>query len=192
MIKIAEHIDYTDQPEESGNGKFLTLKKKGDKVTIRIAAKPITYFMHWVNNKPYNCIDRATCTVCLELAPLSPDDLDKKENKDRKRKQMYVWPVIDRADGEAKVFKGGIQVFLGLKKYALNEKWGDPINWDVEIAREELNPANFYSVVPDPDSRSVKITKEEQVAVDKLGALVDSAVTAKEELNEEEVNDLPF
>lgn len=192
MIQIAEYTDYTEQPENSTGGKFLNLKAKGDKVNIRIAAKPITYFQHWVEGKPINCPDKATCTTCNELEALSPADAAKKENQDKKRKQVYVWPVIDRADGKAKIFKGGVQIFLGLRKYALSDKWGDPTTWDVVIEREELNPANYYSVVPDPDSRTVKITKEEQVEIDKLGSLVDSTVMGKEVLDEADTENLPF
>lgn len=182
---MAEQVDYDYQPETSG-GKYLSLKNKGDKINIRIADKPISYFVHWVNNKPQRCDDPEDCKTCLEEKS-NPKSFDPQQ----RRKQVFVWPVIDRKDGIAKIFKGGASIFLGLREYALNTKWGDPTKWDVEITRTEIRP-KYYSVIPDPDSRTVELTKEELTGVNKLAPLINEVVAGEQEDVDEEKEDLPF
>lgn len=187
---MATQVDY-DYQAESGGGKFLNLKAKGDKVTIRLAAKPITYFVHWLDNKPVICEDKTTCQTCTIISGFTAEEMKKKENSDLRRRQVFIWPVIDRADGQAKVFKAGVGIFIAVGEFARDPKWGgaekDATLFDVTITRTEASPQNYYSVVPDPTSLNKEISEEEKKAVEKLGTLIDSVVSGSEEVSEEEV-----
>lgn len=179
---MSEYVDY-DYDSGSVGGKFLNLKAKGDKVTIRLADKPIHYFVHWVDNKPIICDDPKTCNTCVVLEGFTPEEMKKKENAQLKRRSTFIWPVIDRADGEAKIFKGGISIFLAIGEFAKDPKWGgeekDGTKFDITITRTETSLQNFYSVVPDPTSLGKEITPEEKKAVEGLTMLINSIVTAK-------------
>lgn len=186
---MAEKVDYDYKPE-SGGGKFLNLKAKGDKITVRLADKPVVYFVHWMDDKPVICEDKATCQTCVIIAGFTPEEMKKKENSQLKRRQTFVWPVIDRADGVAKIFKGGTGIFLSIAVFANDPKWGgaekDATKFDVTITRTETSMQNFYSVVGDPTSLGKEITKEEKADVEKLSTLIDS-LTVSEDVEPDEV-----
>lgn len=190
---MAEIVDYDYKPEVDG-GKFLNLKKKGDSITIRIANKPISFFVHWKDKKPSICARKVDCKTCNFVYSSAEEAMD------NKRKQVFAWGVIDRADGVAKIFKGGISIFQSIGEFANNPKWGDVTLYDLEITRTEISPANFYSVVPDPSSKGEELTKEEIAEVAKLDALLDFTTTQNRKDDEnapkgdEEVDekDLPF
>ena len=75
--------------------------------------------------------------------------------------------------------------------FAKDSKWGgdekDATLFDITITRTEINIQNFYSVVPDPTSLGTELTKEEKAEADKLGNLIDSIVTKKEDVDPDEV-----
>lgn len=189
---MTQQVDYDYQPEGAGSGKFLNLKAKGDKILIRLADKPIAYFVHWVDGKTQPCEDAAACEICKKLNALPEEEQKKQEVSKQRRRQTFIWPAIDRADGEAKVYKAGISVFLEIAKIAKNPKWGGPdkdaTKFDIEIERTEASLQNFYSVIPDPTSLSVPLTSEEKNKVHKLATLIDSiAILA---VQSEEVTDV--
>ena len=185
---MAEQVDYNYQPEVDG-GKFLNLKSKGEKIVIRLADKPISSFRHWINGKPLICEDKKTCETCNKTYNVSDAEVALKE----KRQQVFSWLVINRGDGEAYIFKGGIAIFRGISEYGKNPKWGDPINYDLEITRTEIKP-QYYSIVPDPGSIGTKLTKDELDKVAKLEPLLDFTTTKDpkqvEEITEEDYAEL--
>lgn len=70
-----------------------------------------------------------------------------------KVKEKHIIHVLDRATGEVKLLDKGNGVFKGLKKFAMNAKYGDLRGYDVTITMEG-DLADFqtieYSVMPDP------------------------------------------
>jgi hypothetical protein len=175
---MPEEVDYEYKPEGAGSGKFLNLKTKGDKVTIRLCSKPIAYFVHWIEGKPQNCEGVNSCPICKELASLSQEDAKKEENAKKRRRQTFIWPVIDRSDGQAKIYKSGVSVFLAIAELAVNPKWGGPdkdaTRFDLEITRTEASLQNFYSIVPDPTSLGKELTEEEKKAAEELRPVMDT------------------
>lgn len=188
----AEQIDYNYVPEVDG-GKFLNLRAKGDKIDIRIASKPISYFVHWIDKKPKVCPDRKTCETCNKVYKSSQAE----EAMAEKLKQVFCWFVINRADGKAYIYKGGVGIFRSIAEYGKNPKWGDPMLYDLEITRTEIKP-QYYSVVPDPSTKGQELTAEELASTKELEPLMDFTTTTdpkpvveeQEEVPKEE--DLPF
>lgn len=74
-----------------------------------------------------------------------------------KVKEKFIIHVLDRATGEVKLLDKGNGVFKGLKKFAMNKKYGDLRQYDVTITMEgdlKNGVLDFqsveYSVMPDP------------------------------------------
>lgn len=179
------YIEYDDPVvDQQGNSKFLNLVKKDDKIKIRLVTKPQSYFIHWVDGSPTACTRPAAgepkdCDVCMELELVDKTDT---EAARKRRKQMFVWGVIDRADNEAKVFKAGLQVFKDIAKYAKDESWGGPNKeatlFDITITRTERSPQDYYTVVPDPKSLTKEVTEEETNKVSAISTLIESVLPA--------------
>jgi hypothetical protein len=70
-----------------------------------------------------------------------------------KVKEKHIIHVLDRATGEIKLLDKGNGVFKGIKKFAMNPKFGDPRMYDITITMEG-DKADFqtieYTVMPDP------------------------------------------
>jgi len=76
-----------------------------------------------------------------------------------KTRERFAWLVIDRSDGQIKVFNAGVSIYLIIKGFAEDKDWGDPTKYDLTITRTEESTANYYRVVPSPNKSEV--TKEE-------------------------------
>lgn len=126
---ITAKTDYDYEPENTG-GLWLRLKKKGDKIKIRLCDKPVHFQRMW-QGKP---------------------------------KEAFVWQVINREDGEIKLFQGGIFIYLAIKAFAKSEDWGDPTGYDFTIERTEQSTANFYTVTPSPKKSDITDKELEKLA----------------------------
>lgn len=157
--------DYGYDYEPKVGGKYLTLKQKGDSITIRIASKPLHKTIHWVS-------DQSGKPVQVDCEKQQPDDpckycafaIQKKSNR-MKAKELFGWIVLDRVDGnKPKVFKAGTQIYLEIRGLANTKAWGNPLGYDLEITRTEEKP-KFYNVIPLPD-KSVITPEEKQTIAD--------------------------
>jgi len=150
---------YEYEPESGG--KYLSLKKKGDSVQIRIVSTPKHKSQHWITGddgkrKPVACTNDSTCTWC-------GDDVPKDEKI--KKAEVFAWLVIDRADGEVKMFQAPKSIYLKIRNELLtDDDWGDPVNYDLKITRTE-EQGNYYSTIPTPKNMG-PITEEEKKLVD--------------------------
>ena len=159
--------------ETSQNTKYLQFKKddNGRQIMIRIASEPRYIIQHWVlgadgKNRPVTC-EGEDCAYCGKSVPKG----DKMEKKSR-----WAWIVIDREDGEAKVFMGPNSIALRLRDLTklISPKtkkptWGDPRTFDVTITYTvKSNGFGEYKVDPDPDSRG-ELTAEEVKMVEESG-----------------------
>src|SRR5690606_20339277 len=143
-------------------GRYLTTKKKGDKVKIRLATAPRHVFRYWETGPDgKNRIggEFPTKEACKA-------DLEAKYPNSSERPKIdvqYGWIVIDRNDDGVKVFKSGQQIastILNIAKEQVDNvedksliitlKNGtqlvDPTAIDFVIVRTEENP--YYQVTP--------------------------------------------
>jgi hypothetical protein len=90
-----------------------------------------------------------------------------------KTRDRFAWLVIDRSDGQVKVFSGGTSIYLIIKGFAQDPDWGDPTKYDLTITRTEESNANYYRVVPSPvkseiTEEELKLIKESNIDLIKL------------------------
>jgi len=130
-------VDWDDASISTGSD-FLKLEQ-GDNV-IRIFTKPYQFVVHWVKdgsgvNKKVKCADK-NCPLCKKGI-----------------KGQYRWLVgaICRKTGEAKILEISQQVFLGIKNYISNPKWGDIKMYDLNVKRGAPKTQPLYTVMAEPD-----------------------------------------
>ncbi len=151
---------YEVVAENQGGGKYLNLKSKGDKIKVRLMTKPLHNFRYWETGADGK--QRPVTFPTREAI----DEALKGYGKDDKPKidVQYGWVVIDRADGEIKVFKGG-QSIAGQIKGIIEDGWGDPTGFDMVITRTEEKPM-YYKVTPVPNSNTPITDAEKQKFTD--------------------------
>jgi hypothetical protein len=116
-----------DAEASSGGGMWLRLKKKGEKVRLRIVSAPFRY------------TDTIDDTITGE--------------KVQKRKVSWLAILKEVINGQASkrvvVFTNGPMVYGILKDLSEDENWGDPMQFDVTIERTEES-GKYYVVTPLP------------------------------------------
>jgi hypothetical protein len=143
--------------ETSGGGKFLKIID-GHEYQLRIASKPRYVLRHFVAGKFYPHTGDE-CDYCGKA--VKPSERVKKD-------AQWSWIVLDREDGQVKVFQAPNSVAIDLKslsdivnKRTGNKTWGDPRTFDIIVKRYKKDNGFYaWDVNPDPDSR-VPITEEE-------------------------------
>lgn len=160
--KKEDPFGYDVVDEAEVGGKYLRFRKgdKGRVIHIRIASKPKYVNQHWITDTegrevPANC-DGEKCSYC-------GDDVPVKERV--KKTPKFGWVVIDRDDGQAKVFTAPFSVARDIKGLAEDEDWGNPLLYDIKIKRTE-KPGSYYKVTPVPTGKGKPLTKEEKELVE--------------------------
>lgn len=154
-----------------GGGRYLSFKKgdKGKVIQIRLASEPKYAIQHWIlqstgKQLPVVC-GKEACSYCGKDVP-AEERLDKTA--------LWGWIVIDREDGQAKVFTGPTLIARKVKEFSeLKDKktgkpiWGNPLLYDLMIERTEEPGAAYYSVTPVPEGKGKDITAKEKELVKK-------------------------
>lgn len=81
--------------------------------------------------------------------------------------ERFAWVVIDRSDGEIKAYKAGVQVYKEIKKYAIDEDWGDPTGYDFTIERTE-ETGRYYAVTPSPNKKPLSTEEKKTVETSEI------------------------
>jgi hypothetical protein len=115
-----------DAEASSGGGLWLRLKKRGEKVRLRLVSAPCRY----------------------------TDTFDKDDGTKETRKRA-AWLAIHKeiVDGKPSkrvvIFQNGPMVYGILKDLAEDENWGDPTQFDITVERTEES-GKYYVVTPLP------------------------------------------
>lgn len=148
-----------DHEPKANKGIYLRLKSKGEIATVRLASVPFREPVVWKEG-----VDRPIDEA--EVGKLTPAQWAKiMREPDFEIREAYHWIVIDRLDGQVRIFSSTPMVYKAIKAYAQNPKWGDPTKYDFEITRTE-EPGNYYQVTALPDKG--ELTPREQAQVDDL------------------------
>lgn len=160
--KKDELYGYDIVNEIETGGRFLAFKKgdKGRIIHIRLASKPQYINQHWIlqadgKQVPIRCTGD-DCPHCGKaVAP--------KDKMDKVAK--WGWVVIDRADGNVKMFTGPTLIARKIKDLIEDPDWGNPFLYDIKIKRNEEPGAGYYAVTPVPTGKGQEITDEEKKKV---------------------------
>lgn len=171
--------DYDFEPR-SAKSQFLRLKDKGQSVTVRIASRPYREPKVWKEgvNTPLED-EKAAALTPEQWARIMGDP-------DYNVTEVFSWIVIDREDGQAKVFSTTPGVYKSIKEYAQTEQWGDPQRYDIKITRTEEPGRGYYTVQPFPDKSD--LTDKEKAMVEKID--MRSLQANARALNETQLDDI--
>src|SRR5579875_2334418 len=131
--------DYDFEPT-STRSSFLRLKSKGESVKIRIASKPYREPKVWKEGERAPMKDENAAKLTEEQWARIMGDPDYNVT------EVFSWVVIDRKDGQAKIFSGAPSVYKAIGALAKKEEWGDPSGYDIEITRTEQPGPSYYKV----------------------------------------------
>lgn len=150
-----------DAQKTVGGGRFLQFgpKDKGKTLTLRLVSKPHFVTQHWVlgadgKQSPVICGEKE-CVYCGDKVPAN-ERLDKKV--------QFGWIVVDREDGQVKLFKGAFMIAKDIQALSKDEAWGNPMTYDLKITRTE-ETGSYYKTMPVPQGMG-DITAEEKKAVE--------------------------
>lgn len=156
---MASDDEYGFEPK-TGKSKFLRLKEKGDSVVVRIASPAYREPIVWKLGVSKPLAQEQTAKLSqAQWAGLMRDP-------DYNITEAYHWLVIDRDDGQARIFSGTAGIYKSIKEYAHMEQWGNPREYDLKITRTEEPGRNYYTVTPFPNKST--ITEREKQLVDAL------------------------
>ena len=136
-----------------------------------MASAPRYVNQHWITDNsgkqtPVNCTGK-DCAYCGDAVPA-------KEKIDKTAK--WGWIVIDREDGEVKMFTGPTLIARSIKELSelVDKKsgkpvWGNPLTFDIQIERTEEPGKSYYKVAPMPEGMGTELTAEEIKAVAECG-----------------------
>lgn len=160
---VLDDYGYGMVEEDMGGGKYLSLRKKNDKVKIRLVSKPVRSFRYWETGPDgKNRIGGSFATKEEWEAEIKAKYPDKDTRP--KMNVQYSWVVLDREDdNKVKVFSGAAQIAIAIAGLIADEEWGDPTTYDLRVTRTEERP-NYYKTVPLPNGKG-PITAEEAQAV---------------------------
>jgi len=160
-----------------GNNRYLSFRKGdlGKVLQVRLVSEPRYVLQHWIEDadgreKPINCRG--------EECPYCGKDVPPGEKADKTAK--WGWVVIDRDDGQVKVFTGPTLIARKIKEISElvdrktgKQVWGNPMTYDLQIVRTEEPGASYYKVDPMPEGKGQEITADEKKAVSEAGFNLD-------------------
>jgi hypothetical protein len=140
-------VDWDDAHVSTGND-FMKLEQGSN--VVRIFSKPYQFAVHWVKDtagtsRKVKCADK-NCPLC---------------KKGIKAQYRWLLRVLDRRDNIPKLLEISSQVFLGIKNYVSNPKWGDIKMYDVDIKRGPKGTQPLYIVMAEPDKGPLSNAEKE-------------------------------
>jgi len=154
-----------EKDQFQGGSDILRLAMKEQKYTIRILSEYKLFRFHWVNsvNRSVIC-DGVNCPICAS---------------GEKGQLKYVTSVIDREDGQVKLWEFSRRVKVAIQNIA--EDYGSPEGYDLHVRRTGMKADNtVYTVTPAKEQ--VPLTEEEK-ALPKYDLEKLYAVTPLEKVN---------
>lgn len=142
-------IDYSTYEAPSSPSLFIKLENGENR--IRLVSKPENYQVH--NQKiegkfrSVKC-EGTDCKLCAE------------GNKPRDR---YAWVVLDRSDGQVKVYECGWMVFEQVLNLARDEDYGDPTQYDLKITKTGEGLDTNYTVIAVPKKTALTAEEKEKL-----------------------------
>lgn len=143
--------DWNDT--SSGSIKFFKPKEGNNSLRI-VSSKFATTYTHWVKTAGSAKLSKATC-VGKDKCPVCKAGIDLIVRN--------VFFILDRADGEIKLYEAPKDVFQQLKAFATHPDYGDLSNYDVNVQRSGSGLLTKYQVVASRKNNALSDEELEKV-----------------------------
>jgi hypothetical protein len=154
---------------------WLRLKSKGESAKIRIAAMPMREVTVWPDEEGAPKLDPEL------LRDLTMGQwLRLKSLPDYKVSEQFPLLVIDRADGQAKIYRASSFIYSEIRKYAQDPEWGNPMGYDITITRVENPGVGYWDIKPSPNKTDLMQSEVEKIKALNLSKLLPDAYPANE------------
>jgi hypothetical protein len=150
-------LDNWDEVEVKTGSEFMKLVE-GDNV-VRIITKPYQFSVAWIKNQKGTHKVRSAMTKDCPLVKAG----EKLQNR------WYVG-VFERKTKTVKILEISGQIVSSIKKLALDEDWGNPRDYDVNIVRGAPDSQPLYTVIAKPKK---PLTDDEKAQVARFNELTD-------------------
>ncbi len=156
--------EWGRKPKEAASI-WITLKSQGEVAKVRIAAPPLRQATVWPSDRQGKPLDES---IVANLT--SGQWMSIMRSPEWEIRETYILLVIDRLDGNAKIFKVSGSVYGKIRDYAKNPEWGSPYEYDITVTRTEAPGKAYWDVTPSPKSilTTAEVDKVKQLDVAKL------------------------
>jgi hypothetical protein len=136
---------------------WIRLKSKDESVKFRIAAMPLREVTIFSSEQGEPPIDKE---LTRNLTP--GQWLRAKSSADYDVKESFPLLVIDRLDGQPKIYRVSSAIYTAIRKYATDPEWGDPRGYDITITRTE-KPGTYWEIKPSPNKTNLMQSELDKV-----------------------------
>lgn len=150
--------DYDRKPQEAPS-LFLRLKSKKESCRIRIMTAPLREPKIWFEGQDKTPPMKPEGVALLTKGQWATVMRD----PTYRVSEVFHFLVIDRTDGQAKIFTTTGGVYGKIRQFAQDAEWGDPIQYDLTVTRTENPGKNYYEVVPSPNKSAPTIAERAKI-----------------------------
>ena len=145
-----------DYEAPKGSSNYLKLEEGQNK--FRIVSDAVIGYEYWTDaNKPVRLKEHPTT---------KPTDIRVKDDGSYEVKHFWAFIVLDRKDAKVKILEiTQASIMRNIEELFLNEEWGDPKQYDLNISRTGSGMETRYTVQPSPTK---ELTKEEKSLVARM------------------------
>ena len=140
--------------EETSNVTPYYKPSEGDNI-FRIVSSPVLTLTHWIKVGANSKLLKVSCADKKDSCPLC------KFGAQLLRRQAFF--VLDRKDGNVKVYEAPSQVYQTIKANALDEDYGNPQTYDIKLKKTGSGLKTEYTVLASPKKKP--LTEEEEAKV---------------------------
>lgn len=150
MSSWDDELEQDAERQAKKESKYLRLENGSN--IVRILTKPARFWQHRykVNPTDKGWGDRVNCSKYHGRCPVC-EETNPKTGKKYMPSERWLAGAIDRKTQSYKVLDISPSLYKKIRTYARNDKWGSPLNYDIDIIVDQNGePANYYNVVASP------------------------------------------
>lgn len=88
----------------------------------------------------------------------------------------YAWVIWNFTEEMAQVWQASATVFKAIQALAVNDEWGDPMQYNLNVSREGTGKETKYAVTPSPNRNPLTVEAQEAVDNFNLFDAVENAI----------------
>ncbi|MDQ0923307.1 hypothetical protein QF038_001815 [Pseudarthrobacter sp. W1I19] len=96
----------------------------------------------------------------------------------------YAWVIWNFTEEMAQVWQASVTSFKAVQALAVNEEWGDPTQYNINITREGTGKETTYAITPSPNRNPLTVEQSDAAANLDLFEVVENAIPLSQLVDE--------